>query len=395
MELFPAVLIGGPPNSGKSVLTYNLTQALRERGIQHYVVRAAPDGEGDWVSEADPRVVRTIKVPRTWTVAWVEHVCESLARRPLPLIVDVGGRPTAWQECIFDYCTHAILLTPDDSAHAAWLEMVDRHNLRWIADLRSELHGVDRVTESQPLLRGTIAGLEWGRRIGGPVFEPLVERIARLFAYAPDELRRSHLLSAPVENAIDLDRLARTLGVPFTGDKAVWEPHHLRQLFDYLPEATPLGLYGRGPNWLYAAAALLAHPEPFHQFDARLGWVRPPALRLGAPPVDAPVQVHPQPRRDHTHLAFTLAKAYLDYTEAEGLLTNPVPPGQGVVLSGKLPLWLYTALALAYAPRASWLAVYQPHWGDEAIVVYTRTAEPALGDRVVSPPHEPGNQVFD
>ena len=63
MELFPAVLIGGPPNSGKSVLTYNLTQALRERGIQHYVVRAAPDGEGDWVSEADRSLVRTILVP--------------------------------------------------------------------------------------------------------------------------------------------------------------------------------------------------------------------------------------------------------------------------------------------------------------------------------------------
>ena len=385
MELFPALLIGGPPNSGKSVLTYNLTQTLRERGVQHYVLRAAPDGEGDWASEAKQSIVRTILIPRAWTPAFVDHVCESLAHRPLPLIVDVGGRPTAWQECLFDYCTHAVLLTPNESAHAAWLNLANRHNLILLADLCSELHGVNRVMAMQPVLKGVIASLEWGERIGGPTFETLVERIVRLFAYDPDKLRRSHLTSAPVETAIDLDRLARTLGVPFTGDKAVWHPHHLPHLLDYLPEATPLGLYGRGPNWLYTAVALLAYPEPFYQFDARLGWVTPPTFRLDVPPASAPVQVHPQPRDGHTHLAFTITKAYLDYTETEGLVTYPVPSDQGVVISGKLPLWLYTALALTYAPRASWLAVYQPQWGDEAIVVSSRDPELSAGNRVVSP----------
>ena len=397
MELFPAVLIGGPPNTGKSVLTYNLTQALRERGVQHYVLRAAPDGEGDWTSEAKQSIVRTILIPRTWTLAFVDHVCESLAHRPFPLIVDVGGRPTAWQEAIFDYCTHAVLLTPDESAHATWLGLAKRHNLIPLADLRSELHGVNRVTAARPMLEGTIARLEWGERVGGPTFDALLERIARLFAYDTDELRRSHLISAPVETAIDLDRLARTFGVPFTGDKAVWRPEHLAHFLDYLPQGTGLGLYGRGPNWLYAAAALLAYPEPFYQFDARLGWVRPPALHLGVPPADAPVQAQPQPRSDHTHLAFTITKAYLDYTEAEGLVIPPVPPDQGIVLSGKLPLWLYTALALTYTSCASisfsfpWLAVYQPQLGkgDEAVVVSSRDSERPVGDRVVSPPQKP------
>ena len=393
MELFPAVLIGGPPRSGKSVLTYNLTQNLRERGVQHYVLRAAPDGEGDWASEADESLVRTILVPRTWTPAFVKHVCESLAHRPLPLIVDAGGRPTAWQEAIFDHCTHVVLLTPDEPAHATWMDVVGRHNLILLADLRSELHGADQVTATRPVLKGAIAGLEWGRRVGGPTFDALAARIATLFAYDADRLRRSHLTGAPVETAIDLDRLARTLGVPCIGDKVVWQPHYLPHVLEYLPEATPLGLYGRGPNWLYTAVALLADPEPFYQFDARLGWVAPPGLRLGVPPADGPVQAHPQPRAGHAHLAFTLTKAHLDYTEADGLVVPPVPPDQGVVLSGKLPLWLYTALALTYAPRAPfsspWLAVYQPHWGDEAIVVSSRKPGLSVGDRVVSPPQKP------
>jgi CRISPR-associated protein Csx3 len=386
MELFPAVLIGGPPNSGKSVLTYNLTQALRERGVQHYVLRAAPDGEGDWASEAERDLMRTILVSRAWTPAFVEHVCASLAHRPLPLIVDAGGRPTAWQEAIFDSCTHAVLLTPDESARAAWLELVNRHHVILLADLRSELHGVSQVTAAQPVLTGVIAGLEWGQRIGGPTFEALVERIARLFAYDPEKLRRSHLAAAPVETAIDLDRLARTLGVPFTGDKATWQPHHLPCLLDYLPEATPVGLYGRGPNWLYAAVALLAYPEPFYQFDARLGWVRPPTLCVGTPAADAPVQARSQRRAGHTHLAFTITKAHLDYTEAAGLTVPPVLPGQGVVLSGKLPLWLYTALALTYVPYARWMAVYQPQCGDEAIVVSSGDPQLPVGERAVSPP---------
>jgi CRISPR-associated protein Csx3 len=386
MELFPAVLIGGPPNSGKSVLTYNLTQALRERGVQHYVLRAAPDGEGDWASEADPSLMRTILVPKTWTPAFVAHVCASLARRPLPLIVDVGGRPTDWQEPIFDRCTHAVLLTPDEPAHNAWLSLVERHHLILLADLRSELRGISQVTAAQPVLKGIMAGLEWGQPVGGPTFEALVERFTHLFAYDAGRLRHFHLTSAPVETAIDLDRLAHTLGVPFTGDRADWEPEYLPAVLDYLPEVTPVGLYGRGPNWLYAAVALLAHPEPFYQFDVRLGWVRPPTLRLGAPPADAPVQAHSQPRPGHVHLAFEITRAHLDYAEAEGLVTPPAPPGQGVVLSGKLPLWLYTALALIYAPHAAWLAVYQPRCGAEAIVVSSHDPLLPVGHRIVSPP---------
>ncbi len=392
MELYPAVLIGGPPNSGKSVLTYRLSQALRTRNVQHYVLRAAPDGEGDWVADTDPDLTRTLLVPKTWTPAFVEYVCASLARRPLPLIVDAGGRPQPWQEPIFDHCTHAVLLTPDEAARVTWLDLAAHHNLIVLADLRSELHGQSRVTTTQPVLEGVIAGLDWGMQVGGPAFDALLERVARLFDYDPIALRRSHLASAPVETAIDLDRLAHSLGVASRGDQGPqagahpWQPAHLPAVLDYLPEATPLGLYGRGPNWLYVAAALLAYPEPFYQFDVRLGWISPPRVRLGAPPADSPVQVRLWPRADHTHVAVALTKTHLDYAEAEGLIVPPIPPGRGVVLDGQLPLWLYTALALAYAPHALWLAVYQPQLGDEAIVVRSRSPELLPGDRVVSPP---------
>lgn len=63
MSLFPAILIGGPPHSGKSVLVYSLTQALRARGVVHYALRACPDGEGDFSNETDQAVIRLVRDP--------------------------------------------------------------------------------------------------------------------------------------------------------------------------------------------------------------------------------------------------------------------------------------------------------------------------------------------
>lgn len=393
MELFPAIAIGGPPHSGKSVLTYSLTQALRARGVEHYVLRAAPDGEGDWAYEAARATVRLLRIKGAFTPAFVDHVCRSLANRHLPLLVDVGGRPSTEQERIFDYCTHAILLTRDPASHAIWLDLVERHALPLVADLTSRLTGESHITDAGPVLRGVVTGLErgtppWpppagGKREGDPVFDALVERVAAIFAYDADELRRMHRAMAPVELVIEVDRLLRTLGIPEKGPR--WEPAHLPRVLDYLPGQTPLGLYGRGPNWLYAALALHADPAPLYQFDVRLGWVAPPVLRYGTPSPHAPLRVRAFLRPNHVRLTFSPVGAYLDCDEIEGLPVPPPPSDRGVVLSGRLPLWLWTALALAYRD-APWLAVYQPQWRDRALVVRSRVREPRFGSLVVSPP---------
>jgi CRISPR-associated protein Csx3 len=380
MERFPAVIIGGPPDSGKSVLTANLTQALRERGVEHYVLRACPDGEGDWTHLADQERVRTLLVPRQWTSTFVEHVCRDLERRHLPLIVDVGGRPQPWQEVIFDHCTHTILLTPDEASHRAWLDRATSHGLILLADLHSDLKGKSSLSEKLPVLRGTLAGLERGTRLQNALFNALTDRLTRLFAYDAEELRQAHLDAAPVETVIDVDRLARTLDVPHREERAVWEPRHLPDVLNYLPEAVPLGVYGRGPNWLYAALALLSAPASFAQFDVRLGWVEAHSLRTGKPDPSAPLQIRRREFPDHVHVEGWLPAAYLDYGQLDTLAVPAVRAGTGVVLSGKLPHWLYTSLALTYR-AAPWIAVYQPQL-DGAIVVYSADPARSVGDHV-------------
>jgi CRISPR-associated protein Csx3 len=373
MNQLPAILIGGPPHSGKSVLAYSLSQALRLRGVDHYVLRAFPDGEGDWANQADQNLVRAIRIKGAATPGWIERICQDIDRRHLPLIVDPGGRPTDWQEAVFNQCTHAILLWRDAESYQIW------HTL--LTELRSDLHGDNVIGDTGPFLRGTLAGLERGHVASGPVLEALVERVAALFNYTPTQLRLMHLTSTPVELVIELGRLGRTLDA--LDGKQEWLPQHLPRVLDYLPAARSLGLYDRGPNWLYAALALYAQPELLYQFDVRLGWVSPPHLRVGQPAADAPLQADLQTQSDHVRIEFLLREAYLDYAEADGLVVPPAPAKAGVVLSGKLPLWLWTAVALAYQ-SAPWLAVYQPQLHDQAVVVKSQWTSLTVGQLIHS-----------
>lgn len=372
---FPAVLIGGPPDSGKSVLITSLSLALRQRQVQHYVLRACPDGEGDWTQWADQNLVRTILVPHAWTPEWVTRMCRDLENRHLPLLVDVGGRPKPWQEAIFDCCTHAILLTPDQIAHAHWLELMSRHRVSVLADLRTAPEGEGCVKEEQPVLRGAIAGLQRGTMAGGPAFDALLECLVALFDYPQADLRQRHLDAAPAEITLELDRLKRTLDIG--GDPDVWTPASLPRVLDYLPEHTPLALYGRAPNWLYAALALLAYPAELALFDVRLGWVKPPHIALATPAGGKALHARVNPYADYVRVEFSLPEAFIDYLDADAFQTPGLPSGCGVVVGGKLPHWLLTGIVLAYHD-APWIAVYQPIAGG-AVVVSSRSGPYTLG----------------
>jgi len=381
---YPAVLIGGPPHAGKSVLAYSLTQALRRAGVEHYVLRAYPDGEGDWSNEAEPETVRAIRVKGEGTPDWIERICRDIAQRHLPLIVDVGGRPTRWQEAVFDHCTHAILLTRDAASREVWRERMVRHRVPLLADLRSALNVSPSLDATQPIVVGTLSDLHRGTTASGTPFDALVSRLAQLFDRPVDALRRAHLGAAPVEITVELDRLKHALGIGGDPQSETWEPVSLPQVLDYLPTGVPLALYGRAPNWLYAALALLAHPASLWQFDVRLGWVTPPTLRRGVSPVNAPLRVDVQATAAYALLHCSLPHSYVDYAEAGKARVPPLPPHRGVIVSGKLPHWLLTGITLAYRD-APWLAVCQPQIGG-AVVVHSRCAAHTPGEVLSLPP---------
>jgi CRISPR-associated protein Csx3 len=404
----PAILIGGPPNAGKSVLTYNLTQELRRRKIPHYVFRANPDIEGDWfLSGAQGQDnIRSINVSfmqyRCWTDEFRDFVCHDLAlRRHLPLIVDLGGLPKEKDSCIFRACTHSVLLLKDGvqdkeddkKTSQDWRNFVRANDLQPLAEITSERYGTSIITARKPIIKGTITGLERGKQhIAGPVFEAVIDRIAQLFSsYSKDELKRLHLELAyektHLESVVQLDEELRALE-PAADE---WSYDLLRPLLDeHLPAQTPMAVYGRGPNWLYAALALHAGTQPFYQFDARLGWVSVPSLSASASGKLLQEQellhiVQLYTDDDQYVIEMHPPHNYLDYTEADQLAFPEPPSGRGVIVSGKLPLWLFTALARFYAQRdVPWIAVTDAH-NNRAIIVYSCTEKRMIGDTLTMP----------
>ncbi len=362
---FPAILIGGPPHSGKSVLAQSLTKALTGAGIQHYLLRAAPDGEGNWFHEADPAVAQSLRRKGKFTPAWVERVCRDLAARPLPFLVDIGGRPEPWQEAIIDQCTHAILLTPGADSLAEWQERVARYNLLLTASLISQRTGESQLVEANgPIIRGVISGLERGQLATGPVFEAVLSRVKALFNYSYDELLSIHTEQARVELVVDLPTMYRHLNPNRAGYD--WQPADLPGVFEYLPQDTQLALYGRGPAWLYAAVARYIFPQPFYQFDIRYGWVKPVTFHHSAA-ASTPLKLNVEQTPLYLRLKLDLPEDYLVYQPELPFLLPPPPQDRGLILDGKLPIWLYTSLTLFYR-SAPWVAVYSPHL-DQAVVV--------------------------
>ena len=379
----PAVVIGGPPHSGKSVLAHSLTRWLRERDVLHYLLRGyPPDGEGDWFMAGDRARAGALRVKGARSDGWLSPLRRDVARRQAPLIVDLGGRPTPAQEGLLDDCTHAVLLTPSAEQRAVWQRRVGRHGLVLLADLVSDLDGCDRLDETEPVIRGCVAGLERGALARGPAFEALAERLARLFGSAAAGLPRQHIDTAPSDLAVQLGPLARYLGA----DPDRWHPRDLPGVLAYLPQGQPLALYGRGPNWLYAAVAVHALPAPFFLFDARRGWMRAPSVSAGQPAGGAlQATCHELPLLGAAYVHLSIADAYLDAGASQ--LVLPIRPVGGVVWGGKLPLWAYAALARDV--DAPWAAVYQPQM-QGAVVVRSRHPAFSVGSLIPLAPSIPG-----
>jgi CRISPR-associated protein Csx3 len=383
LHSLPAILIGGPPHTGKSVLTYSLTQALRKRYIDHYVIRACPDGEGDWSQESDHEAVRQMRVKGQWQPEFVQNVCYALEHRHFPLLVDVGGQPTDWQMSIMHHCTHAILLLRpgDETSTRFWLQLSEDNNLFPLARIHSVLDGTSTIASSSPVIEGILSGLMRHTQAQGPLFDLLVARIHTLFtASSTGELRQAYFNEAPAE-VINLDTMLQT----FTPHSERWQPEMLPTLLPKLPHDVPLAIYGRGTNWLYGALVDYAYAQPFYQFDPRLGWVKPPELMIGRVTTQS-VCIDLWECDDINVLTVRLLDDYLKYTDADQLIFPAVPAGRGIILNGKLPLWLVTALVHLYNTifDAPWVACYSPQL-ERAVVVVSRVTTYAPGDLIYLP----------
>lgn len=371
VNLLPAVLLAGPPHSGKSVLAYLLSRRLKELHVAHYLLRAVPDGEGNWYLEGDPSLVRTLRLHAKvgYSDQFVRHMQEAIQRRLLPLLVDIGGRPQGEQFSILTSCTHSVLLYKDDDDFDYWQRILSEMDLLPIAELRSSLEGTDHIKAQKPVLQGVITGLhrEKEKRRTGAVLDSLVERIAGIFRYDEAYLEWEHTRRA-IYPVISEKNLARQLGI-----SSIWEPAHLERLAELVPAGQPISIYGRGPVWLAAALAVQALPSPVSMFDVRYGWL--PVTGVG---IDGNEAEH---AFENLSVQTTTVERLGEWIRVRlplgwiepGDMPVPIPRGSGgAVISGALPRWLFAAMARQLALERDWVGIDDPK-ANRIVVVYSNT----------------------
>lgn len=163
----PAILIGGPPNSGKSVFSNALQNALIKAAPHRktYLHRASWDGEGNWVYEANTPVVeqfvqhnefRIHESPETAKLipAYYQHHAKVVANlRDLSdcVLVDVGGMPQVEKQPLIEQCTHYIVISRLAAEVKKWHKFC-RPALRPIAVIHSTLNAEQTILHQKPLL---------------------------------------------------------------------------------------------------------------------------------------------------------------------------------------------------------------------------------------------------
>lgn len=382
-SILPAILIAGAPNCGKSVLSFLLTQRLRQVGVAHYLLRSAPDGEGDWFLTGDLDHVQAIRQEKkgVYSDSLVSHMQRAVAGRTLPLLVDVGGKPCGSQWSILAACTHSIVLYRDPQDCAAWRVRLAELGLQPLAELESDLGGSDRVDRVTPLIQGAVAGLERDPRVRreGPMLDVLVERLKEICGAASLESER--LAKAPLPLLTERS-LALALQVQRQGENFTWRPADLAGLPRLVSAGQAAAIDGRGPVWLAAALAAAAWPAPAALFDARLGWLALDPLPEAETPF-AHCLLRPSHEADWVEI-------YLTHSVIEPSQAWAPPPAadRGVVLSGKLPRWYFARLARhCLAHRCPWVGVYVPQSiPPQVIIVHSRCPSPALGQALPAPP---------
>jgi CRISPR-associated protein Csx3 len=195
--LCPAIFIGGPPDSGKSVLSnalrLSLMQKLQKRVFLH---RANWDGDGNWKHESSNReLVKKLALEN-------ENRLHEKAKELLPkyfidqaqavrnlrelvdlVLVDVGGQVQSEKAPLVPSCTHYIIISRDCEAIAQWHDFC-RPTLKPLAVIHSVLDHREEILQTQPVLEMVAGRWQEGERSSVP--DELLQEVLRHWTVPED-----------------------------------------------------------------------------------------------------------------------------------------------------------------------------------------------------------------
>lgn len=119
----------GPPHSGKSVLINQLSKTITKYmsvevfNKDFYLIRACPDGEGNWSSDVDESISKIIRYKNDFDDEFVEKICTTIAnlkQEKKLIFVDCGGKIDAKNQKIWNLCTDTIIVSREIADIPKW-----------------------------------------------------------------------------------------------------------------------------------------------------------------------------------------------------------------------------------------------------------------------------------
>jgi CRISPR-associated protein Csx3 len=162
------VALIGPPHSGKSVFMNALRVAIRKWNPklfqrEFFIVRACPDGEGDWFADIPANEATTFRYKGSFTDEFVNKVCaqlDALKKQKSLLLVDCGGKIDKKNQAILNHCTHAIIVSSDPHAFAEWRGAAAASEVKVIAEVESVQDEISKLVDTGPPQRVKLGRLE-------------------------------------------------------------------------------------------------------------------------------------------------------------------------------------------------------------------------------------------
>ena len=162
----PTIVIGGPPDSGKSVLAYTLKETLLKNGFnnQVYLHRVAWDGEGDWFAQMikdnkdlaiqlSYNAGRAIK-PKDLSQYFSQQaqLINKMRYYTNLVLLDFGGKPGKDDHLLLDSCTHYILISSSPEKNEEWHNFFQQKSLTPLAVIDSVLTNKCEVLKTEPYI---------------------------------------------------------------------------------------------------------------------------------------------------------------------------------------------------------------------------------------------------
>lgn len=195
-RLGAALLIVGPPDSGKSVLSHALFNALIADYPDIFLQRAQWDGEGNWILELPDTATDSdspsarLRQREAFKLAYKGELTDTfypyqaqailqLRRQKSLVIVDVGGKVQPEKQPVLEACSHYLIISSKSDEVKKWHEFCrDRSNLRCLSVITSSLDRIETIHRRDPFLEMTCGPWISGASI--PVPEVLLEAVRSL-----------------------------------------------------------------------------------------------------------------------------------------------------------------------------------------------------------------------